>query len=76
MNQRNQLRDAHHLTTHSFFSGAIFITNDTKAFGRSGSTLRAQLEALCSTKIMSAGEFSAFCEARRAARDRRRYGAT
>jgi hypothetical protein len=71
--QRNQLRDAHHLTTHAHAGGAIFITEDKSGFGEPGSPLRHELEVLCSTRIMSPDEFCARCEAERREGDRRQF---
>ncbi len=72
--QRNQLRDAHHLATHAHAGGAIFVTEDMRAFGRPRSSLRHALEALCSTQIMTPDEFCASCDGARRRGDHRRFG--
>lgn len=66
LGQRSQLRDAMILAKH-FRSGAdILVTNDKKAFiGKDGSR-RRELEIECSTRIMTVGEFCAYCDTVRA----------
>ncbi|MHB0868239.1 MAG: hypothetical protein ACYC5J_02155 [Chloroflexota bacterium] len=64
--ERRQLRDAMILEAHWREGRDILITNDAKAFiGKDGSR-REELEGLCSTRIMNAREFQAFCDNLRA----------
>lgn len=60
--QRNQLRDVMILVAHVRSGRDIFVTNETKAFGKKDSSLRQSLESRCSTQIMNAEEFSQYCD--------------
>lgn len=64
--ERRQLRDAMILEAHWRERRDILLTDDAKAFmGKDGSR-RKELERLCSTRIMNASEFRAFCDTLRA----------
>jgi hypothetical protein len=60
--QRNQLRDVMILVAHVRSGRDIFVTNETRAFGKKGSSLRQKLESRCSTQIMNVEEFSQYCD--------------
>lgn len=59
--QKRQLRDAMILHTHVREGRDIFVSDDARGFGRSGSDLRKKLVSICHTKIMSSEEFIAYC---------------
>lgn len=60
--QRRQVRDAMALSDHVRERREFFITTDARAFINHGR--REQLEALCSTRIMTPAEFIACCTER------------
>lgn len=71
---RHQLRDALVLLSHVREGRTVLVSDDRKAFvGRDGAR-RAQLEALCSTQIMTVDEFCAHCDALRREGEHRRFG--
>lgn len=56
---RHQVRDAMALSDHVREGRDVFLTTDARAFINHGR--REQLEALCSTKIMTPAEFIGWC---------------
>lgn len=60
--EKHQLRDAMILNTHVREGRDIFVSDDIKAIGRTGTKTRTSLEELCDTKIMTSLEFIGYCE--------------
>jgi hypothetical protein len=58
---QHMLRDAMILQTYARDGHDILVSKDTKAYGKTGSPLRTQLEALCATRIMTIDEFVDEC---------------
>jgi hypothetical protein len=72
--ERRQLRDAMILLTHLREGRTILVSCDVKAFVGKDGARRRQLEALCSTKIMTVDEFCASCDALRQEGERCCFG--
>lgn len=60
--EQNQLRDVMILVAHVRSARDIFVTNETRAFGKKDTRLRQDLESHCSTRIMNVEEFSDYCD--------------
>jgi len=63
--ERRQMRDAMILEAHARESRDILVTNEIRAYGRTGDQRRRRLETLCATHIMNVDEFCEHCRKRR-----------
>jgi len=63
---RSKRRDVMILMSHVRSGRDILVSGNSKDFGCQGSSLRQQLEDLCSTQIMTLDEFCKHCDQLRA----------
>lgn len=60
--EQTQKRDVMILLAHTRAARDILVSEDCTAFGKQGQALRTNLQAACSTRIMTVGEFVAYCD--------------